>query len=56
MNYKILQCFVCKHKNKSGFSCKAFPKGIPEDILQQDDFDHSKPYPNDNGIRFEKKQ
>ena len=32
--------------------CKAFPKRIPEDILVGRN-DHSKPFPGDNGIRFE---
>lgn len=32
--------------------CEAFLKGIPEEILTGE-FDHTEPYPNDNGIRFE---
>ena len=44
------QCFLCK--NYSGLAkCKAFPKRIPDEILEK--FDHTKPYKGDNGIRFE---
>ena len=45
-------CNKCKHINENGVTCKAFPKGIPEEILRGD-HDHRKPYPNDKGIRFE---
>ena len=34
--------------------CEAFPQGIPEEIWVGE-FDHTKPYPGDNGIRFEPK-
>ncbi len=56
-SFSAPKCVFCKHfiERKGPFSCKAFPSGIPEDILQ-DGFDHSKPYPNDNGIMFERKQ
>ncbi len=57
MQYARPACMDCKHIfNKLGpFSCKAFPEGIPEDILK-DGFDHKKPYKGDNGIRFEPKK
>ena len=35
------------------FVCKAFSKGIPEDITYGTNL-HLKPYPGDNGIQFEK--
>lgn len=44
------KCVICKHKFET-LQCDAFPDGIPDDILFG--FDHSEPYPGDNGIRFE---
>lgn len=32
--------------------CAAFPDGIPEAIITGE-VDHSKPYPGDNGFRYE---
>lgn len=45
------QCANCRHYAKGG-KCAAFPKGIPDDI-RTSKHDHRKPYPGDNGIRFE---
>jgi hypothetical protein len=35
--------------------CKAFPQGIPNEIANGDN-PHTKPYPGDGGITFEKVQ
>lgn len=44
------QCLYCKHYH--GFTeCDAFPD-IPDEIITGE-FDHARPYPGDNGIRFE---
>lgn len=48
------KCFFCKHIIVDGTldrKCKAFPDGIPEEIISGK-FNHEKPYPGDNGIRF----
>ena len=52
------QCDQCKHFNGIR-NCNAFPysydgksDGIPYEIISGQ-FDHTKPYPGDNGIRFE---
>lgn len=47
------QCQTCTHNRGNG-KCTAFPEGIPVGFLTGD-FDHSKPYPGDNGIRYEPK-
>lgn len=43
-------CWRCKHRY--GWSCKAYPEGIPEPIFNEE-HDHREPYKGDNGIRFE---
>lgn len=49
-------CFTCKHLHDPDtyphLKCAAFPDGIPKQILYHD-ADHRKPYPGDQGIRFE---
>lgn len=46
------RCFLCKNYF-SDLNCQAFPQGIPEEILL-DENDHSKPLPQqDNDIVFE---
>jgi|TARA_Y100000401_G_scaffold98144_1_gene85809 hypothetical protein len=47
-------CNKCKHKNPNSITCKAYPKGIPDEIIF-DKVDHRKPYIEDNGIVFEPK-
>ena len=48
-------CTMCKHFNKDsiiGLICKAYPEGIPEEIINGE-HDHTKPFEGDNGIQFE---
>ncbi len=50
-------CNKCRHilptpAGESYPRCKAFPTGIPEEILTGE-FDHHKPFEGDNGIQFE---
>jgi len=61
-----VQCLGCKHirgvvqtrpmvdgvEADCGFACAAFPKGIPDEIAE-DEFDHRQPFPDDQGIRWE---
>ena len=44
-------CFDCKHYRKQ-FKCKAFPGGIPEEIIFGE-HDHTEPYKGDGGIQLE---
>ena len=51
-------CIFCVHFNELKSSdeiptCKAFPDKIPDEIFLEW-FDHRYPFPNDNGIQFEK--
>lgn len=52
-------CIFCKHMHDDARTCDAYPDGIPDDLRYSDlgtntpPFDHRKPYPGDNGIRFE---
>lgn len=46
------QCFVCAQLvSYDTLRCKAFPRGIPKDIIERR-YDHTTPYPCDNGITF----
>lgn len=46
-----VQCVMCaNYKGES--KCKAFPKGIPAEIITGE-FVHDEPYKGDNGIMFE---
>jgi len=46
-------CVSCKRLKTDGTKafCEAFPKGIPEKILDGED-DHKKPFPGDNGVQY----
>lgn len=47
-------CSTCKHfiDFSNPPRCKAFPGGIPSEILDGDD-DHTTPFRGDNGIQYE---
>ena len=51
---EISQCAYCVHKDEDGATCKAFPDGIPEDILSMET-DHRQPVEGDGGIQYEAK-
>jgi len=51
--FLIPDCIGCKWIDPTKrWCCKAFPDGIPEEILHHQ-ADHTGPYPGDNGIWFE---
>mgnify|MGYP003598345641 CR=1 FL=1 len=51
---KTLLCKNCKNLTTltNNLSCKAYPNGIPEEILTGN-VDHTKKYKGDNNIQFE---
>lgn len=44
-------CHQCAHR-RGVLTCKAFPNGIPQEILRGDVM-HTSPYPGDQGIVFQ---
>lgn len=66
MAVREMQCWSCKHfhrENENATCCNAFPNpietdwsvipcAIPHEIIDGT-FDHTNPYPGDNGIRYE---
>jgi hypothetical protein len=49
-------CVYCAHRIESTTDdlwpcCKAYPDGVPSEIVDND-WDHRKPQPGDNGIQF----
>lgn len=54
----VPQCIACRHLDGDKAperTCPAFPKGIPDDVWEGE-IDHRKPYPGDNGVRFESRE
>jgi hypothetical protein len=47
------QCIKCS-RYSGDHTCEAFPCGIPDEIFLGA-YDHRRPYPGDDGIRFDKK-
>lgn len=49
-----IQCRLCRHHGKGNTlsGCPGFAEDIPEAIFYGE-HDHRKPYPGDNGYRFE---
>ncbi len=45
-----LLCWFCEYY-KSNFTCKAFPEGIPGEIISGSN-EHREPYEGDNGYQF----
>jgi len=54
---KCLDCAYYRGPKQYGFglTCKAYPEGIPEAILEGK-IDHNKPYSGDHGIQFKSKK
>lgn len=46
-----LKCARFHDNNEDTFTCDAFPKGIPDDIVLGG-FNHNQAFPGDNGMRF----
>ena len=51
-NLTVSQCTFCTHRSPDATKCKAFPSGIPTELLYND-HDHTLPYEGDNGIRYQ---
>ena len=51
---EVLMCSFCANRFGKSFACKAFPDGIPREILARGE--HDTPFPGDHGYRFLKKK
>ena len=47
----VSQCTFCAHRSPDGTRCKAYPGGIPSEILFND-HDHTLPFSGDSGFRY----
>lgn len=51
---KCLECAYFDFENYTSFTCKAFPEGIPEAIINNET-DHTQPIEGDHGLQFKEK-
>jgi hypothetical protein len=49
---KVSQCTFCANRSPDGTACKAFPTGIPVELLYNE-HDHRMEFPGDNGVRYQ---
>jgi len=49
----LTPCHTCQHRI-TGWTCAAFPKVIPQEILTGENL-HRKPYGGDNGIQWKER-
>ncbi|MCJ7754171.1 MAG: hypothetical protein MUP13_06380 [Thermoanaerobaculales bacterium] len=49
---KVSQCTFCAHRSPDGSACKAYPSGIPIELLYNE-HDHRMGFPGDNGVRYQ---
>jgi len=52
---EVIQCDECVHQHDRGYSCSAYPDGIPGEIMVNT-HDHHEHYPGDHGILFKEKK
>ena len=50
---RVLMCGYCEHLCEH-LTCKAYPQGIPRELLLRGE--HDTPFPGDNGIRFKQRE
>jgi len=49
---RVSQCTFCAHRSPDGTACKAFPGGIPAELLYNE-HDHRMEFAGDNGVRYQ---